>query len=30
MNAYKAEWYFVKRGNKVFQYKNGKLMWIVG
>lgn len=30
MNANKMEWYFVKYGNKIFQYKNERLMWTVG
>lgn len=29
MNAGKKEWYFVKTGNKIFQYKNGRLMWVI-
>ena len=29
MDAKKSAWDFITVGNKTFQYKNGKLMWII-
>lgn len=29
MNANKRAWDFITVGNKTFQYKNGKLMWVI-
>lgn len=29
MNNRNIEWYFVTVGNKTYQFKNGKLMWVI-
>ena len=29
MNLSKCKWEFVTVGNKTFQYKNGKLKWVI-
>lgn len=29
MNNEKREWHFVTVGNKTYQFRNGKLMWVI-